>query len=590
MRNGCNGRILRVNLSSRDIQVEEPEEDLYRTYFGGWGFVAYYLLKEVPPGTDPLSLQNKLIFALGPISGVPLAGSARNAIGAKSPLTGLFGESDVGGWWNAELKRAGYDALIVEGKAEKPVYLWIQDGEVEIRDAAHLWGKATGESQAAIREELGDDRIRTAQIGRGGENLVRYACVINDLKHSAGRCGMGAVMGSKNLKAVACRGHHLPEMADREAVDGIRRWFAENYEELSGDIIKYGTGANLQGSSDKGGLPTHNFRDGVFEGARQISAETVMDTIGVSMEGCYGCPVRCKKVVEAQEPYKVDRIYGGPEYETLGSLGSCCGIDDAVAISKGHEICNAHSIDTISAGVSIAFAMECYEEGLLTKEDTGGLDLHFGNAEAMVTLLEWIGQRQGFGEFVAEGTRRMAEKLGRDSQRFAVNTKGQEVPMHDPRARGPELGMSYVISPTGADHVHTNLWTVFKNCATMCVIPSYDKEKMQEIVDGVTGWGMSVEELEKVGERAMDMARAFNTLEGQTAADDRTAPRFLTGFAFGPREEEHLDADELAKAKSEHYESMGWDPELAIPTRAKWQDLGIGWVADVLDEHGKLPG
>jgi len=398
MNNGCNGKILRVNLSSSDISVEEPEEDFYRTYFGGWGFVAYYLLNEVPPEVEPLAPENKLIFALGPVTGVPIAGSARNAVGAKSPLTGLFGEGDVGGWWNAELKRAGYDAIIVEGKAEKPVYLWIHDGEAEIKDASHLWGKPTAESQTMIRQELDDRRIRTAQIGPGGENMVRYACIINDLRHTAGRSGIGAVMGSKNLKAVACRGHHLPQIADPKPVREMQKWLLENYEERCGTLPQYGMGFNLKGSSDGGGLPTHNFRDGVFEGAENISAETVMESIGVRMGGCYACPIKCKKVVQAQEPYKVLQIYGGPEYETLASLGSCCGIDDAVAVSKGHEICNAYSIDTISAGVSIAFAMECYENGLLTKEDTGGLELNFGNADAMVELLELIAHRKGFGD------------------------------------------------------------------------------------------------------------------------------------------------------------------------------------------------
>ena len=582
MNNGCNGKILRVNLSQGDIQVEEPGEDFYRTYFGGWGLVAYYLLKEVPPGTDPLSPENKLIFALGPLTGVPVAGAARNAVGAKSPLTGLFGEADVGGWWNAELKRAGYDAIIIEGKAESPVYLWIQDGEVEIRDAAHLWGKTTRESQEMIRRELGDDRIRTAQIGLAGENMVRYACVINDLKHSAGRTGMGAVMGSKNLKAVACRGHNLPPLADREAVNEVSKWFAQNYMELNGRLAEYGTGFNLQGSSDKGGLPTHNFRDGVFEGANQISAETVLETLGLSMEGCYTCPVRCKKVVAAEEPYQVDEIYGGAEYETLGALGSCCGISDAVAVSKGHELCNAYGIDTISAGVSIAFAMECYENGLITGEDTDGLDLRFGNAEAMVTLLERIARREGFGDFLAEGCKRMSEKIGKGSEAFAVHTKGQEVPMHDPRARSTELSMSYVMSPTGADHVHTSLWSIFKNCATMCVMPWYEDDKLRAIVDGVTGWGLSVADLEKVGERALDMARVFNAREGLTAKGDQTAPRFLTGFSFGPREGQHLDPDQLAEFKQKYYEKMGWDPVQGVPTPARLEALGIGWVADAL--------
>ena len=582
MDNGCNGKILRVDLSSVAIRTEEPGEDFYRTYFGGWGIVAYYLLKEVPPGTDPLSPENKLIFALGPLTGVPIAGASRNAVGAKSPLTGLFGEADVGGWWNAELKRAGYDAIIVEGKAENPVYLWIQDGEVEIRDAAHLWGKTTEESQQLIRQELGDDRIRTAQIGIAGENMVRYACVINDLKHSAGRTGMGAVMGSKNLKAIACRGHNPPPLADRPAVTEISKWFGQNYMELNERLAKYGTGFNLQGSSDSGGLPTHNFRDGVFDGANKISAETVIETLGLPMEGCYACPVRCKKVVTAEEPHKVDPIYGGPEYETIGALGSCCNVDDAVAVSKGHELCNAYGIDTISAGVSIAFAMECYENGLLTREDTDGLDLSFGNADTMVALLEKIARREGFGDFVAEGCKRMSEKIGNGSEAYAVHTKGQEVPMHDPRARSAELSVNYMTSPTGADHVHTSLWSVFKNCATMCVMPWYEDDKLRAIVDGVTGWDMSVDDLEKVGERALDMARVFNAREGHTAADDQTAPRFKTGYTFGPREGQHLDADELEELKKKHYQQLNWDPKLGVPTPARLEELGIGWVADAL--------
>jgi aldehyde:ferredoxin oxidoreductase len=440
-----------------------------------------------------------------------------------------------------------------------------------------------------LRKELGDERIRTSQIGPAGENKVRYACVVNDLRHTAGRGGMGAVMGSKNLKAVACRGHRVPEIADRKAVHEINKWFTEHYAELSGTLPQYGMGYNLKGSSDGGGLPTHNFRDGVFQGAEEISAETVMETIGVRMGGCYACPVKCKKVVQAQEPYRVHQIYGGPEYETLASLGSCCGVEDAVAVSKGHELCNAYAMDTISAGVSIAFAMECYENGLLTKGDTEGLDLHFGNADAMLELLELIAYRKGFGAFVAEGTKRMADKVGQGSEAFAVHTKGQEVPMHDPRARSPELGMSYVMSPTGADHVHTNLWSVFKNCATMCVVPRYDREQMRDIVEGVTGWGLSVDELEQVGERAMVMGRAFNALEGHTAEDDKTAPRFLSGFAAGPREGQHVDAAELERSKVEYYEKMGWDLHQGIPGRGRFERLQIGWVADKLERQGKLP-
>ena len=579
---GYNGRLMRVNLSQKSISVERPDEAFYRTYYGGWGFVAYYLLKELEPGIDPLGPENKLIVALGPVTGMPLGGSGRNAIGAKSPLTGAFGEADVGGFFGAELKHAGFDGIIVEGQAESPVYLWVHDGEAEIRDAAHLWGKTTGQAQATIREELSDRRIRTCLIGEGGERMVRYACVLNDLNHAAGRCGLGAVMGSKLFKGIAARGHNIPPMADPEVVRDLARWLRDNVQELHGSLSQYGMGAGMDGMSARGGLPTRNFREGTFEGVDKIDAKTLAETVGAGMESCYACPIHCKKTVQVEEPYAIDPIYGGPEYEALGSLGSLCGVDDLVAICKANELCNAYSVDVISAGVSIAFAMECFERGLISEEDTDGLRLNFGNGPALVELAEKIAHREGFGDLVAEGVRRMAEKIGKGSEEFAVHIKGQEAPMHDPRARSPVLGLGYVLSPTGTDHVHVTTNTVFKNCAGLCAVPRYSDEQLVQMIQAITGWGVSTYELERVGQRCMDMARAFNGREGFTAEDDKMAPRFTTPFESGPLAGSRITERDLESMKRNHYHIMGWDVKTGTPTAARLKDMGIGWVAEEL--------
>ncbi|MFC1952432.1 aldehyde ferredoxin oxidoreductase family protein, partial [Chloroflexota bacterium] len=449
---GYNGKILRVDLSKGTTSAEEIDELFCRKYLGGAGFVSYFLLKELRPGIDPLGPENKLIFALGPVTGVSLPGNARNCIGAKSPLTGGYAKSEVGGFWNAELKHAGYDAIIVEGKAAKPVYLWIQDGEASIRDATHLWGKTMKETLETIKTELGDDRICVAGIGLGGENLVRIACIMNGLKNAAGRGGMGAVMGSKNLKAIAIRGHKGPEVADSERVKEIRQWVLDN-RKLWASFADYGTGApaGMQSGEAEGNLPVRNFRDGEFPDVSKIDGGAVKDTIGVKMEGCWGCPVRCKKVVKVDEPYSVDPDYGGPEYETLAAIGSNCGVSDLKAIAKGNELCGAYSLDTISTGVTISFAMECFENGLLTTKDTDGIELRFGNADAMLKTIELIARREGIGDILAEGTLCAAQKIGKGAMEFAMHVKGMEIPMHEPRVKAA-LGLGYMVNPHGADH------------------------------------------------------------------------------------------------------------------------------------------
>ncbi|HEX76330.1 MAG TPA: aldehyde ferredoxin oxidoreductase family protein [Dehalococcoidia bacterium] len=619
---GYNGKILRVDLSGKAISVDEPEENFYRRYFGGRGFISYYLLREMKAGVAPLSPGNKLIFAAGVVTGVPVGGCGRNSVGGKSPLTGAYGDAEVGGYWGAELKHAGYDAIIIEGKAEKPAYLWIKDGEAEVKDAGHLWGKTTAECQEIIRSDVGEPLARTAVIGQAGENLVRYASILNDAHHAAGRTGMGAVMGSKNLKAIAVRGHNRLVLANPEAVGALAKWLKQNFLNLQGAYYSQGTASGLKSLNREGGLPTRNFQQSVFEGADKISGRAMKETILVGQGSCYACPIRCKRTVSVTEPYEVDPAYGGPEYETLASFGSNCGIDDLVAIAKANELCNAYGLDTISTGAAIAFAMECFERGVLDEEDTGGLKLKFGNASAMLQLVDIIAKREGIGDILADGVARAAGKIGKGAEEFALHVKGQEIPMHEPRYK-QGLGIGYAISPKGADHtfsihdsiyasesrqlqdfkalgvletlalddlspakvrmiVYHSCWHHFLDCLVLCNFVPFNYRQVEELVRGVTGWNSTVWELMKVGERCLAMTRAFNIREGLGKKDDLLPERFFTPLPSGPLQGVSIGKDRFEQAKETFYSMMGWNKMSGVPSLWKLQELGIEWVSDYL--------
>jgi len=620
---GYNGKILRVNLSDGSISVEEPDDKFYRRYFGGTGFTGYYLLKELEPGIDPLGPDNKLIFSAGVITGIPCAGSARSGVGSKSPLTGGFGDSQAGGFWPAELKRAGWDAIIIEGKAANPVYLWINDDKVEIRDASHLWGKATKVVERQIQSELGDRRVRVAQIGPAGEKLVRYACIFNDLNHTYGRDGHGAVMGSKMLRAIAVRGLQTLPLANPERIRREARRCAADLKERPQPRTAHGTAGGLIVLSSIGQLPTRNFQEGQFESAADIDGTKMTETILVRRGSCYACPVNCKREVKVGPPYNVDPAYGGPEYETMAALGSNCGVGDLKAIAKANQICHIYGMDTISTGTSIAFAMECFERGILTKKDTGGIELKFGNAEAMMTMVEMIAKREGLGDILAEGVKRAAEKIGRGAAEYAIHTKGQEVPLHDPRGK-IGTGLGYATSPTGADHIHNILdfvfasemaiesvkplgiqdaisplelspakvrmfqyltnWAHFKNCAVLCIFPPFDFDQTIELVRGATGWNASLWELMKVGERALALARVFNAREGFTAKDDTLPNRFYTAYEDGPLKGVGISREAMQQGIQTYYKMSGWDPERAAPTPEKLQELDLSWAVEELDK------
>ena len=633
---GYNGKILRVDLSRKEVTVEEPDEYFYRTYGGGACLGAYYLLKEMSPGVEPFSPDNIIIFAGSVVNGVPVPGFARSGIVFKSPLTGAIADTQAAGYFGPELKFSGFDAIIVKGKSKKPAYLWIHDGEAEIKDASHIWGKTTGEAQDTIRTELGDERIIVAGIGQAGENLVRYACVLNNLKHAYGRLGGGAIMGSKNLKAIAVRGHKKINMKDKETVLSIAKHFSTNFMKESptdSGLRNLGTAKDVIPQNETGQLPTRNFQTGYFEGAENISGQRMRDTVLVRGEACYACSVRCKRVVKVTEPYEVDPIYGGPEYETIAMLGSDCGVDDLVAVSKANELCNKYGLDTISTGANIAFAMECYENEIISKKDTGEIDLRFGNADAMVKMVEMIAKREGIGDILAEGVKRAAEKLGRGAEKFALHVKGEEVPAHDPRVKA-HVTLGYTLSSIGADHIraaHDGAFTpgwipyfaervkplgiieplelssidhrkirrfryfqnVFSmqdtlNLCLLAFLPAFyfTLGELVDLVRAITGWETSLWELLKFGERRVAMFRAFNVREGFTKEDDWLPERMFEGILSGPRKGQKVDKDKLREAIDLYYEMVGWNKD-GVPTKGKLAELDLLWVAEELERRGK---
>jgi aldehyde:ferredoxin oxidoreductase len=643
--NGFNGKILHVNLTTGELTVEEPPESFYRKYMGGSALNMYYLLKEMPAGADPLGPDNILALSLGVTTGAPVSGQSRMTSTAKSPLTGAIGDAQCGGFFPAEMKFAGFDAFIIKGQSPQPVYLWVNDGQYELREAGHLWGKITGEAEAMLKEELGDDQIEVAQVGPAGEAGVRFAAIINMSNRANGRTGMGAVMGSKRLKAIAVRGKEGKKnfrMALKKPLNELARHGAKFVPESGvAGLAKYGTSETTGAQQAVGGLPSYNFNSGVFDGWEQIDGTTMYDTILVGAaedkqdlkgrDSCYACAVRCKRVVEITEgPYKVDPHYGGPEYETTSTFGNYCGVSDLAAISKANELCNKYGIDTISCGATIAWAMECFENGKLTTADTGGIKLNFGNAEALVKMTELIAKQEGFGKILGLGSAAAAQQIGRGTAEFLITSKGQEAPAHMPQMKR-SLALIYAVNPFGADHqssehdptyegekvanperlgplgftqaqpirslgpekvrfarVTQYLYSAMDsvNVCQFVYGPDWQLLGPQELVSmikDVTGWDVTLEELLAVGERRLNMLRAFNAQEGFDREQDKLAEKmFKKALKGGPSDGIAVDRQQFEVALDEYYRQNEWDVETGNPTRQKLEQLELGWVADQL--------
>jgi aldehyde:ferredoxin oxidoreductase len=623
MQGAFTGKYLRVNLTQGTLKEENPSDLEYRMFMGGAAMASAILMKELPPGVDPLGPENVLVFSTCPLNGIPLSGTNRYTAAAKSPLTGGYGEGEAGGWWGPELKFAGFDGIIVTGQSPKPVYLWICDGKAELRDAAHLWGRLSGEVQDILVGET-DKRARVLQCGIAGEKGCLHANLVNELKHFNGRTGLGAVMASKKLRAIVVRGHDKLEPKDKEGLQNVLQWFREHYNRDADMLHKFGTSRNVVGMSADGILPTRNFREGQFEEAKAISGQTMAETILTDEGTCYACAIACKREVDVPE-LGVSSKYGGPEYETIAASGSACGIGDIKAIAKFHQICGEYVMDTISVGMTIAFAMECFEQGILTTADTDGIALTFGNGEALIRMTEKIGKREGFGDVLADGAERAAKRIGRGAEQYVLTVKKQEIPMHEPRGK-QALSLAYATAPAGADHMraphdpvyegfhpqgahalepmglcepmkrlelsprkvraytYASHWWALCSCVGVCQLAAVpiDILAITQVVNAmraVTGWDTSLWELVKVGERSKALARAINCREGFTAKDDRLPQRLHEAFTSGPLKGVRLDPETFQRALTLYHQMEGWDPETGWPTFAKLAELGIEWAA-----------
>ncbi|MDI6696880.1 MAG: aldehyde ferredoxin oxidoreductase family protein [Anaerolineales bacterium] len=631
---GYNGKILHVNLTEGSLNVEEPPETFYRKYMGGSAMGLYYVLRETPRGVDALSPENVLALMVSVLTGAPISGQSRLNANAKSPLTGAIGDSQSGGFFPAELKFAGFDGIVIRGRSPKPVYLSILNGEAALHDASHLTSKLTGEVEALLREEVGEAKAEVLQYGPAAENGVLFSSLVSMANRNNGRTGMGLVMASKNLKAIVVKGKGGVSVADPKALTALSRLgpkILPDNPDMPG-LAQYGTASVVMFQNAIGSLPTFNYNQGQFAGAEPISGEVMYDTILKDRDTCHACIVRCKRVVQVTEGrYKADPLYGGPEYETLSTFGSYCGVSDLAAIAEANQICNQYGVDTISAGATIAFAMECYEKGIIGSQQTGGLKLRFGDADAMLEALRLMVNNQGpLGQALAQGSARAARLWGKAAEDCLITVKNQEAPAHMPQAKR-SLALIYAVNPFGADHqssehdpyyeegvadlnlhrlyeldlkdptpayslgaekvrfaTYTQIFYSLLDTLELCQFvwgPAwtlYGPSETVEMVRAVTGWRVSLHELMKVGQRRLNLLRVFNAREGFTRKDDRLPKKFFQPLqGEGPTAGVALDPAEIEAALDLYYQFNGWTSD-GVPTRASLADLGIEWAAEHL--------
>ncbi|BDV41945.1 aldehyde ferredoxin oxidoreductase [Geotalea uraniireducens] len=600
MANGWHGKVLRVDLSARTWRIEELNLAWAREYIGGRGLGTKYLTEEVPAETDPLAAANKLIFATGPLTGTYGAANGRYVAVTKSPLTGTVASSNSGGYFPSELRYAGFDMIIIEGKAERPVYLKIYNQRVEIADASHLWGKTTFATEDRIRREFHGD-AKVACIGPAGENLVHYACIVNDKHRAAGRSGVGMVMGSKNLKAVAVRGTGGVTVADpaafREAARESSRLLKEHPVTAEG-LPALGTAVLVNIINQSGAMPTRNFQAGTFDRAEEISGERLVQTYLKRNKGCMGCVIACARVTGVVDP-RWSEDGEGPEYETIWSMGAACGIADLAAITKGNYLCNEYGMDTITAGSTVACAMELYEKGYITEAEAG-MPLNFGDADAMVKLLELTGKGEGFGKKIGLGSWRLAASYG--VPELSMTVKKQEFPAYD--GRGIQgMALEYATSNRGACHVRGYMvspeilgvpekldpqatagkagwtkafqdFTAVVDSAGICLFTTFGigAPQVTKFFNAATGSAWSVEQLLEAGDRIWNLERLFNLRAGIDPSQDTLPPRLLEEpLPDGPLKGE---VAKLGEMLPEYYQLRGWS-EQGIPTEDKLHALGL---------------
>jgi aldehyde:ferredoxin oxidoreductase len=612
---GYAGRVLYVDLSTGKTRVEKLSEETAKKYIGGIGLGMKLWLSNSKAGVDPLSPENPLVLALGPVSGTmfPTGGNGHTFI-SKSPATNGVGEAVSHGTFGAELKRAGYDAVILNGKAEKPVYLWIDDDSVQLLDASQVWGKSPSETEDAIKNEIGDYYVRVAAIGLAGEKQSKIACIINEKTRAAGRTGLGAVMGSKNLKAIAVRGtHDITVAKPDEFMDMVK----EFHERMKGPAAqKYrtlGTVENVLIQNALYCMPTRNYNNAHFENAEKVSGEALNERYIAKIIACNSCAMRCEHEAVVKEGHYKGTM-ARMEYDNLWALGPNCGVDKLDAIIKAAELCNYYGLDATSAGVTVSFVMDCHEKGILSHEELGGIDAHFGNPDALIQLIEKIGKREGIGDVLADGVKAAAEKIGKGSMELAQQIKGLEVTGYDLRCL-KTAALGFAVSFRGADHNRSGAYAIdltgkvdrlkaekgrgklvkdsedvyalidsliiCKNAKGTLYKELSDMAKLYSLV---TGYEMAPEELSAAGERINTVAKLINLREGLSRKDD-TLPWKVMNQPIpddGPAKGAMVNQDELDLLLDDYYQARGWTLE-GVPTKSKLKELDMEDLSSIIE-------
>ena len=621
------GKILYVDLTTRTITTESLPWETYKKYPGGSALGMYLMLKNMDPLVEPLSPENLLIFSVSPLTGIPISGQSRMNVTCKSPLTGGAADSQVGGFIPAALKGNGYDAVVFSGKSEKPCYVYIDEENVEIKNAEHIWGKITGDTEKILKEELGT-KIEASYIGPAGENLVKYAAIMHQRSRANGRNGVGAVMGSKNLKAFVVKKAGAVKPFDR---DGMKILTGNLKDRVDANPVIQGLSLNgsadtVEGNGGEGFLPTYNWNAGTIENWENLGGVTMRKTVLKMRETCFACAIKCKAAVEIEG--KADPEYGGPEYETLCTFGTYCGSTDLADVCHANQLCNMYGLDTISCGATIAWAMDCYENGLMTKEDTDGIELKFGNSESFDPIIKKIAYREeGLGNLLAEGSERAAKKFGQEALDLVVTCKGQEWPAHMAQMK-PNLIINYAVNPSGADHqsvehdpalmapaddqnwLWPNMLETFEPCDAYGVLDenkakfAYAMQKFYALLDSLSlcqfvwgpawqlygpgdlvdfckygaGWDATLEELQEAGERRIVMMRMFNAKVGYDRRHDKVPKKAFLPITYGEGEVAQLTKEGFEKALDYYYKYANWDVKTGLPTEATIHRLGLEWV------------
>ncbi len=608
---GYQGKLLRVDLTEQKIEVEDLDPKLLEKYVGGVGIEAKILYEETTPATDPLGPENVLMAVTGPYTGTAVPASSRHHMMTRSPLTGLLGEANVGGSWAVYFKKTGFDGIAITGKSDHPVYLWIHDGGAEIRDARPIWGRDSYESAAFFKSET-SEKATVAVIGPAGEGLARVASIphIGNVVRAAARTGLGAVMGSKNLKAMVAYGTKDLPLAKPDALQEDMRTILPHVRKATEAFGKYGTSGGVDNYEKMGNFPIKNWREGRWAGANKISGVAMHDTILTGRKVCLRCPIACGRHIKISEGPYAPLECEGPEYETIGTLGGECMVDDLAAISKANELCNRYGLDTISTGSIIAFAMEAYEKGILTRKDTDGVDLVWGNGEALVEMVHKMGKGEGIGKLMGEGVKRMAEALGKNAVEFAIHVKGLEPSAHDPRrffsqalsygtaARGachnaswshpyelslsmPEIGIpepqdSYQVEGKAEFTAKLQDLMSMMDTLIMCRFTQVGKAvnvtNMVNWLNVITGWDLDIPEFMKIGERVFNLKRIYNSRLGISRKDDFLPPRFMTLKRTGEGLANQLPP--MGRLLSDYYDYRGWTED-GIPSQGKLEERGL---------------